>query len=163
MVLAQGTDNLSCIVQYTNASTTIQLQFSIAVLDQNDVVPRFANMNQTAVVTLPQTFAVGEAILLLQPTDADKGSNGTAVFNIAPGPDSGAFKIARIPGDTDPTSSARMLYLNQTLSRAAYNFSVLLSDMGTPPLTFLQTIIVRVTSNVNIQVSFATSQGNLYS
>lgn len=158
VVLAQGTDSLSCVVQYTNATTTTQVQFGITILDQNDVAPRFLNMNQTVVVSLPQTFAVGEAILLLQPTDPDKGLNGTVFFNIVPGSDSGMFKIARLPGDLDPNSTTRMLYLNQSLTKTVYNLSIRLSDMGTPPLTYLQTMIIQVTNNGNLQVSFSTSR-----
>ena len=158
IVLAQGTDSLSCVAQYSNGSTTIQLQFGVTVLDENDVVPRFLNMNKTAFVNLPTSYAVGNSIMLLQPTDPDKGPNGTVSFYVIPGPDSSTFRINRLSGDTDPKSTTRVLELNQTLAKADYNVSILLSDAGTPPLTFVQTIIVRTVNYANVLVSFVTSR-----
>lgn len=152
IVAEMQTDTLSCIYRYLLDSTTHHLSINIEVLDVNDYTPHFFNLNQPHYVTLQENVALPNPVLRLQPTDQDKGVNGTTQFSITSGNTEEYFNIAPPEGATEESTTERILFLRRDLdfellgNGGTFNITITIADMGVVPLSFAQVVNIAVTN-----------------
>ena len=160
---SEGSDQLNCILQFRDPSTSSERQLLIAiqVLDINDETPSFFNLEPVHVINILESIGVPNPILSLQPVDNDKGPNGTVVFNITHGNELNYFRIERPIGDYDPTSTMQLLTVVKSLDfekERQFNLTVTISDMGSPvKRSFNQTLVINVTDSNDERPVFITS------
>ena len=142
-------DVLDCIVTYTEQSTGDSKfeQVTITILDVNDEIPRFFALSQPEVRSISENVQVPTPVLRLEPVDNDRGENGTFVFDITNGNEGQYFMIDRALGDS-LDSTTRILFLVKTLdfeqqnAQRSFNLTIMIHDMGEPPLSFEQLITI---------------------
>ena len=155
-------DRIQCPVLYTAHPSNLQqsLVVQITVEDVNDQVPRFFGLaSPVHNINVFENVAVGQPLIYLAPDDQDEGANGTVHFSITGGNDLGVFILNLAMGD-DNSSEERILYLNKPLDRETnhtFNLSLTLSDMGTPPQTAVQYIVITVVDVDESPPEFVTS------
>ena len=120
----------------------------IEVLDVNDNVPRFSELEQFHSVSVTENFDPPTPIMPLQSVDMDKGENGTVQFNITKGNEEGFFYIG-LPLDYVGNDPNRLeLFFNETIdyeTHQFFNLTITIWDMGTPePLVFEQVIYIEI-------------------
>ena len=155
-------DQIECPVEYKSQNNNLQtIVVQITVEDINDQTPRFFGLaSPVHQLNVYENVVVGQPLVYLAPDDQDEGPNGTVQFHITGGNDLGLFTLNLAIGD-DPQSPERILYLAQPLdheNRSSYNLSLTLSDMGSPPLTAVQYIVIRVVDVDDQPPMFATSE-----
>ena len=141
-------DQIECPVKYRSENNNMQtVVVQITVEDINDQTPRFFGLaSPVHQLNVYENVAVGQPLVYLAPDDQDEGPNGTVQFHITGGNVLGLFRLDLAIGD-DSQSPERILYLAQPLdheNRSSYNLSLTLSDMGSPPLTAIQYIVIKV-------------------
>ena len=148
-----GTDTLSCFSSYLlDSMQPHYLSVNIEVLDINDYTPHFFNLGQPHYVTLQENVALPSPVVQLQPTDQDKGINGTTQFSITNGNMQNFFDIRPPVGDTEESTTERILFLMMPLDFDAlengntFNITITITDMGLEPLTFDQVVNIAVTN-----------------
>ncbi len=133
-------DVLECILGSTDRVT-------ITVLDENDNVPRFFELEQPQIESLSENAQTNQEILRLEPIDKDKGENGTTTFEITSGNEGDHFAI-ETPLRGDENSPWRILVLANSLSAGSSNthfdLVVTISDMAENPLVFNQMIRINI-------------------
>ncbi len=160
---ATGSDELSCGVQYEGIGedSFFIVTFTIRVLDENDETPRFYDLSHPVhEVPVVETISPGSPIVVLQPDDKDNGANGTVSFDITGGNEEGVFRLDTPPGNVDPLSFTKYLYLQKNLdfeTNTFYNLTISISDMGPQPLTSTQYIVILVTDLDDEEPMLATS------
>lgn len=120
----------------------------IEILDVNDNVPRFSEVEQFHSVNLSENSNPPTHIMPLQTVDRDKGGNGTVRFNITKGNEEGFFYIG-FPLDYFGTDLSRLeLFFNETFDfemHQFFNLTITLWDLGTPEqLSFEQIVYINI-------------------
>ena len=139
---------LTCNVRVQNNVMTYIELIKIEVLDVNDNVPRFSELEQFHSVSVTENFDPPTPIMPLQSVDMDKGENGTVQFNITKGNEEGFFYIG-LPLDYVGNDPNRLeLFFNETIdyeTHQFFNLTITIWDMGTPePLVFEQVIYIEI-------------------
>ena len=138
----------TCSVRVLNNVMTYIELIKIEVLDVNDNVPRFSELEQFHSVNVTENFDPPTPIMPLQSVDMDKGENGTVQFNITKGNEEGFFYIG-LPLDYVGNDPNRLeLFFNETIdyeTHQFFNLTITIWDMGTPePLFFEQIIYINI-------------------
>ena len=136
-----GDDTLTCNVLISESSVRIQLK----VLDQNDNVPRFSELEPVHTLNITENFNVPNPILRLEPEDGDNGNNGTVDFDITRGNEQNFFYIG--PPIDYPYSDRNELFFNRTVDHEqhqSFNVTITAHDHGTPPLYFDQIVYIKI-------------------
>ena len=141
IVSRTGDDTLTCNVLTTESSVQIQLK----VLDQNDNVPRFSELEPVHTLNITENFNVPNPILRLETEDGDNGNNGTVDFDITRGNEQNFFYIG--PPIDYPYSDRNELFFNRTVDHEqhqSFNVTITAHDHGTPPLYFDQIVYIKI-------------------
>ena len=156
-------DQLQCFVQYDNTSTRIDanVRITINILDINDEVPHFSNLQQSHTVQVVENVAAPTPLLRLEPIDDDSGLNGTVHFNITSG-DTDYFAIMKPEGDTSDTP-IRLLFLQRDLDFEVhdrrFDLTIRISDMGSPlNNVYDQQIVIFVNNSQDEPPTFPTTR-----
>lgn len=146
-------DTLTCFMEYNLVSNAVRRTIvNIEILDLNDCTPHFFGLSQPHHLEVLENVALPTPLLLLQPTDQDKGMNGTTQFTITSGNEDGFFNIALAEGDTEESTTNRILFLVNMLNFEAlsnsgiFNLTITINDMAVEPLTLEQHINIQVTN-----------------
>ena len=136
------------------------ININIEIVDVNDQVPHFLGFTQPFRINLSETINTGSLIEIFRPTDNDHGLNGMTEFNIIAGNDEDYFEL-RVP-ETSNLTEVRDLFIVRKLDYDAvpggmFNLSVLIRDLGSPPNSFLQTILIYVINEQDERPQFALS------
>ena len=105
---------------------------NVTVLNVNKGSPVFTQPNYT--VTVPDNQTIGSIIFTANATDTDFGQNGVVRYSLSP--QSTLFSIDSISGRVNITAQ---------LSSQIYVFSLTATDLGTPPLSSIATLMIAVT------------------
>ena len=162
VVRIERSDRLNCIVRYMNTTTNSEDNrvLVINVLDVNDETPSFFNLEPVHIINVLENIGIPNPIQSLQPVDNDKGSNGTVMFSITRGNEGNVFQIDRPVGDTNPSSTTRLLYVVEHLDferERQFNLTITVMDMGVPMRAFNQTLIVSIDDSNDELPTFITS------
>lgn len=136
-------DTFRCSYELTNSVEQIE----VTVLDVNDNVPRFRELDQVHVLNITENFNTPNSLEKLQVVDNDNGDNGTVDFSIIAGNEEHFFYIG-LPleyNGTDPNREE--LFFNRTVDyeqHQLFNLTIRACDRGTPRLCFDQVIIVEI-------------------
>ena len=143
IVKETGSDTLSCHyleeIEYTD--------IYIKILDLNDNVPRFSDIEQVHTHNFSENTSPPHSILNLHVVDGDNGDNGTFDISITAGNEGNIFYIGLLPGPEEPDENRKQLILNSTVDHEKhqiFNLTITVHDHGTPPLYYIQTILVNV-------------------
>lgn len=142
-------DTLRCYIEYNLGMRHAIVD--IEILDLNDCTPHFFGLSQPHHLDVFENVALPTPLLLLQPTDQDKGANGTTQFNITSGNEGEFFSIALAEGDTEESTTNRILFLVKMLNFEAlsnggiFNLTITISDLAVDPLTLEQRVNIQVT------------------
>ena len=120
---------------------------NVTVLNVNKGSPVFTQPNYT--VTVPDNQTIGSIIFTANATDTDFGQNGVIRYSLSP--QSTLFSIDSISGRVNITAQ---------LSSQIYVFSLSATDLGTPPLSSIATLMIVVTET-NKPPIFLTSTYNI--
>jgi hypothetical protein len=134
----------------------------IEILDLNDCTPHFFDLSQPHHLSVLENVALPTPLLTLQPTDLDKGINGTTVFNITSGNEGQFFRIALAEGDTAESTSNRILFLVNplnfdVLNTTIFNLTITIRDLGEDPLSLEQQVNIQVTNLEDEPPTFDTT------
>ena len=129
-------------VRLLSASSVI----NVAVLDKNDVTPKFAS--SSIEVKVDENWAVGREIYQAVAVDKDLGTNGLVHYQLSVDAE-GKFRINSTSG---VISLAKKLSQNGDLS---YALHVLATDHGSPPL--YSSLVVNVLIGTNHPPQFSSS------
>jgi hypothetical protein len=119
----------------------------IRILDLNDNVPRFSELEKVHIFNVTENFNIPNPILDLQPVDKDERANGTVEFNITTGNEERFFYIGPPLDATKSDENETKLFFNRTVDFEEYqifNLTISLCDKGTPPLCFEQIVIIYI-------------------
>lgn len=139
---------------------------NIEILDVNDCIPEFFGLLQPHTIEVTENVALPTPLKLLQPTDLDKGINGTTSFNITSGNEDGFFIIDLAEGDTVDSTTNRVLFLIRSLdfdslpNNGIFNLTITITDMGAEPLLLEQRINIQVTNVEDEPPTFETTSYN---
>ena len=135
----------------------------IEIMDVNDCIPRFFDLLQPHFINVSENAAVPTPVLRLQPTDRDKGANGTTHFDIASGNEENYFMIDVPEGETPESTTNRIMFLVRDLNfedlpnDPVFRLTINISDMGSPPLIFQQHISLTVLNLEDTPPTFETT------
>ena len=135
-------DILYCRANLQGSIETIE----IVVLDVNDNVPHFSELDPVHVLNITENFNTPNPILRLEPFDPDNGSNGTVHFCIMSGNEEKFFYIGQ-PLDYDGPEDRHELFFNRSAdyeTHKTFNLTIFMHDKGTPQLNFTQIIVIDV-------------------
>ena len=147
IVIQRKSDRLRCLVEYENTSSQQQTDVTIEIMDENDQVPHFHDLLQPHTISISENFDAPSPVVQLQPVDGDKGANGTTNFSITSGNEARFFEIDVAEGDNPESTTTRFLFLQNQLNfedNNIFNLTITISDMASVPLTYNQSIIIRV-------------------
>ena len=139
-------DTLTCSVKLSGNVEEIHIE----ILDLNDNVPRFSELERVHIKNVTENFNAPNPIVRLHPEDEDKGANGTVELNITAGNEAGFFYIGP-PLESEDSEDEKWLFFGRTVDREEhqiFNITIILCDKGTPPLCFEQIVIINIV-NVN--------------
>ena len=136
-----GDDTLTCNVLTSASSVQIQLK----VLDENDNVPRFSELEPVHTLNITENFNIPNPILRLETEDGDNGNNGTVDFYISGGNEQNFFYIG--PPIDYLYSDRNELFFNRTVDHEqhqSFNVTITAHDNGIPPLYFDQIVYIKI-------------------
>ena len=122
-------------------------QIQIKILDVNDNVPRFSELEQVHVLNITENFNTPNPVLRLEPVDLDNGTNGTVNFNITAGNEEHFFYIGLPLEYNGPDTNRLELFFNRSAdyeTHKVFNLTIFLHDHGTPQLNFTQIILIDI-------------------
>lgn len=161
---ADDSDVLRCFVGYDLSNGAQRhIVVDIEILDLNDCDPHFFGLSNPRVLRVLENVALPTPLLLLQPTDQDRGLNGTTEFNITSGNEDGFFSIALAEGDTAESTTNRVLFLVRMLNYemlpngGVFNLTITIRDMAVVPRTQVQRINIEVTDLEDEPPTFETT------
>lgn len=156
IVKETGGDTLDCYYQEGIVFTDI----FIKILDLNDNVPRFSDIEKVHTHNFSENTSPPHSILNLHVVDGDNGENGTFDISITAGNEENIFYIGLLPGPEEPDENRKQLILNSTVDHEKhqiFNLTITVHDHGTPPLYYMQTILVNVLDANDNGAKFETS------
>ncbi|KAI6650765.1 protocadherin Fat 4-like [Oopsacas minuta] len=113
-------------------------QVDIIVLDENDNQPIFSETSFT--VQVSENVPIGYTVRVVNATDADSGNRGEIQYSLASSPGSSLpFQISIQSG---VVSTTQVLDREDT---SFYNFTIIASDLGSPSLSSLVSILILLT------------------
>lgn len=121
-------------------------QFQIKILDVNDNVPRFSELERVHMLNVTENFNIPNPIQRLQTVDDDKGENGTVEFSITAGNEENFFFIDEQLEYEGP-DDRKMLFFNHSVDYELYqnfNLTITVHDHGIPPLCFEQIVFIKI-------------------
>ena len=124
-------------------SLTGTTEVVVMVTDANDNSPQFAMTSFNT--TVPENEPVGSVVFTASATDADMGTNALVTYSLSP---------ASAPFAIEPTTGA--VNITSPLTVQTYTLQLMATDMGTPPLISMATLVVTVT-DANERPSFTQS------
>ena len=141
-------DILVCSVTFMDEVGLAYETLKVTILDVNDNVPRFSELDQIHILNITENFDIPNPIQRLQAVDMDNGGNGTVIFNITSGNEEGFFYIG-LPLEYEGSDTSRQeLFFNRTVDYEIYehfNLTITLRDNGTPkPFIFEQLIYINI-------------------
>ena len=165
-------DILYCTVLHSGSFIDVHIE----ILDVNDNVPRFNELEPVHTHELAENFNTPNPLISLEPVDEDYGENGTVEFRISAGNEEGFFYIGP-PLEYDGTEIRLQLFANHSINyeqHKSFNLTISIHDLGIPQLDFDQIIIINikdvddeepdiVTTHIYVNIRENHSVGPLYS
>lgn len=136
---------------------------NIKILDLNDNMPHFSDIEQVHTHNFSENTSPPHSILSLHVVDGDNGENGTFDISITAGNEDNIFYIGLLPGPEESDKNRKQLILNSTVDHEMhkiFNLTITVHDHGTPPLYYIQTVLVVVLDANDNGARFATSSYN---
>ena len=152
-------DILNCPYNYPDGLENVDIK----ILDLNDNVPHFDELEQVHTFEVAENFNIPNPIVAIQPVDGDNGLNGSVDFYITSGNDQGYFYIGQQLLYEGPGEKLQ-LFFNHSADYEEFqhfNITIMIHDFGTPQLQFNQTIIIDIINVKDETPTFFLSLHNI--